>query len=86
MRVKFQICDQRMWNMILRRGMWNIANIPMVVTQWAPVTVKEEQEEPMIVPMWVELGTNAWYSVCTRYLTRFGLKKQVFAPIKSINK
>lgn len=52
--VKFRIKDANTRARILRRGMWNIANIPMIVSKWAPV---EEEEEVVIttIPMWVTI-------------------------------
>lgn len=40
--VKFRIKDANTRARILRHGMWNIANIPMVVLKWSP---EEEEEE-----------------------------------------
>ncbi|CAE6075465.1 unnamed protein product [Arabidopsis arenosa] len=36
---------------VLKRGMWNIAEVPMVVTKWTPNAEKEQQEEKS-VPLW----------------------------------
>ncbi|KAL0669336.1 hypothetical protein Bca4012_032040 [Brassica carinata] len=37
---------------ILKRSMWNIAGVPMIVTKWTPRSEEEKQEEEA-VPMWV---------------------------------
>lgn len=34
--------------------MWNIAGVPMVVSQWKP-TLKDEKQEDEAIPMWVHL-------------------------------
>lgn len=54
--VKFRIIDQPTRSRILRRGVWNIAGIPMILSKWAPLEEKkEEEEEVKIVPMWVTM-------------------------------
>lgn len=39
---------------ILRRGMWNIGNVPLVVTKWMPDELKEKPKIKAIL-MWVHL-------------------------------
>lgn len=51
--VKFRIKDANTRARILRRGMWNIANIPMVVSKWSPEEEEEEEAEITTIPMWV---------------------------------
>ena len=51
---KFRVPDPAMRTRILRRGMWNIGNIPLVVTKWTPDELKEKPEVQSI-PMWVYL-------------------------------
>lgn len=54
--VKFWITDQQTRSRILRRGVWNIAGIPMILSKWAPLEEKKEDEEEVkIVPMWVTM-------------------------------
>lgn len=53
--VKFRIKDMATRKRILRRGMWNIANIPMVLSKWSPVVEEEEEEEIKVVPMWITM-------------------------------
>lgn len=54
--VKFRICDQQTRSRILRRGVWNIAGIPMILSKWAPLEEKVEAEtEVKVIPMWVTL-------------------------------
>lgn len=61
--VKFRICDQQTRIRVLRRGVWNIAGIPMILSKWAPLTEKENEEtEVKIVPMWVTMK-NVPYSM-----------------------
>ena len=52
--MKFRIPNQADKNRILRRGMWNLAGVPVVVTKWSPVTEKEKPQAQAI-PMWVHL-------------------------------
>ncbi|XP_009114438.1 uncharacterized protein LOC103839703 [Brassica rapa] len=51
---KFKILNPIMRARILRRGMWNIANILLVVTKWTPEELKEKSEVKSI-PLWVHL-------------------------------
>ncbi|KAL0773992.1 hypothetical protein Bca101_039143 [Brassica carinata] len=53
--VKFRIKDKATRERVLRRGMWSVANIPMVVTKWAPVVEEEPEPEIKTIPMWVTL-------------------------------
>ena len=53
--VKFRVKDLATRKRILRRGMWNIANIPMVLSKWSPVVEEEEEEEIKVVPMWITM-------------------------------
>lgn len=52
--MKFIIFNQADRNMILRRGMWNLAGIPVVLTKWSPVAEKEKAPVQSI-PMWVHV-------------------------------
>lgn len=42
--MKFRVSNPMMRARILRRGMWNIRNIPLVVTKWTPDELKEKPE------------------------------------------
>ncbi|ESQ38429.1 hypothetical protein EUTSA_v10029223mg [Eutrema salsugineum] len=50
--VKFRIADRKMRERVLRRKMWNIKDVPMLVSKWSP---KEEEVQPILqsVPLWV---------------------------------
>ncbi|KAG2273347.1 hypothetical protein Bca52824_067902 [Brassica carinata] len=50
--MKFRIFNQADRNRILRRGMWNLAGVPVVMTKWSPVTEKEKPPAQSI-PMWL---------------------------------
>lgn len=50
--VKFRIRELEIRERVLRRGMWNIADIPMVVSKWSPIT-EESQPDIKTIPMWV---------------------------------
>lgn len=52
--MKFRVSDPSMRAQILRRGMWSIGNIPLVVTKWTPDELKEKPEVASI-PLWVYL-------------------------------
>ena len=52
--MKFKVSNSLMRARILRRGMWNIGNIPLIVTKWTPDELKEKPEVKSI-PLWVYL-------------------------------
>lgn len=52
--IKFRIRDSSVQFRVLRRGMWNIADVPMIVSKWSPVT-EEAQPEIKSILMWVVL-------------------------------
>ncbi|KAL0801073.1 hypothetical protein Bca101_056249 [Brassica carinata] len=52
--MKFRVPNQADRNRILRRGMWNLAGIPVVVTKWSPV-IEKEKAPVQSIPMWVHL-------------------------------
>ncbi|KAF8047908.1 hypothetical protein N665_2771s0001 [Sinapis alba] len=52
--MKFRISDPVIRNRILRRGMWNLAEVPVVMKKWAPFVEKKEAEKESI-PMWVHM-------------------------------
>ncbi|KAF8083331.1 hypothetical protein N665_0780s0004 [Sinapis alba] len=52
--MKFRIMNSSVRNRILRRGMWNLAGIPVVMTKWSPV-VEKQKPEVQSIPMWVHL-------------------------------
>lgn len=52
--MKFRVPNLADRNMILRRGMWNLAGVPVVMAKWSPVTVKEKPAVQSI-PMWVHI-------------------------------
>ncbi|KAL0687617.1 hypothetical protein Bca4012_087294 [Brassica carinata] len=51
--MKFRITDQATRNRVFRRGMWNLAGVPVVMTQWKPFVEEEKTEES--IPLWVHL-------------------------------
>lgn len=53
--MRFKISDQKAREKIIRRGMWNIVGVPMVVTKWTPRVEEEKQEEDSI-PMWINIS------------------------------
>lgn len=40
--MKFRVSDPFMRAQILKRGMWNIGNIPLVVAKWTPAELEEK--------------------------------------------
>ena len=52
--IKFRIRDSSVRARVLRRGMWNIADMPMFVSKWSPV-IEEAQPEIKTMPLWVTL-------------------------------
>ena len=52
--MKFKVSNPAVRARILRGGMWNIGNIPLVVTKWTPDELKEKHEIKSIL-MWVHL-------------------------------
>lgn len=52
--MKFKVLNPLMRSRILKRGMWNIGNIPLVVTKWTPEEL-EEKPEVKSIPLWVHL-------------------------------
>lgn len=50
--VKFRIRNVSARSHVLRRGMWNICDLPMIVSKWTPI-VEDAQPEIKTMPMWV---------------------------------
>lgn len=52
--VKFRIRDISTRLRVLRRGMWNIAGLPMILAKWSPFP-EETQPQITSMPLWVTL-------------------------------
>lgn len=52
--MKFRICNPSVRGRVLRRGMWNLAEVPVVMSKWSPFPDEVQQEEKAI-PMWVHM-------------------------------
>lgn len=52
--MKFRIPNQADRRRILRRGMWNLAGVPVVMTKWSPV-IEKEKPPTQSIPMWVHV-------------------------------
>lgn len=50
--MRIRIPNEAVREKIIRRGMWNIAGVPMVVSKWSPV---EDESEARLTPLWVHL-------------------------------
>lgn len=61
--MKFRIESPTIRNRVVRRGMWNLAGIPVVLTKWVPF-IEEKQPEVESVPMWIHLRNVPvnWFS------------------------
>ncbi|KAF8116059.1 hypothetical protein N665_0023s0037 [Sinapis alba] len=49
--VKFWIKDSATRKRLLKRGMWNIANVPRILSKWSPIEEENEEEEIKVTPM-----------------------------------
>lgn len=52
--VKFRIRTETMRDRVLNRGMWNIMDIPMIVSKWTPYA-EELQPALKSIPLWITL-------------------------------
>lgn len=52
--MKFRILNQADKSRILRRGMWNLVGVLVVMTKWSPV-VEKEKPPTQSIPMWVHV-------------------------------
>lgn len=52
--LRFRVRNPMVRSRILKRGMWNIAEVPMVISKWSPRAEGEQPEEKSI-PLWVYL-------------------------------
>ena len=52
--MRFRVSNPKAREKILKRGMWNIVGVPMVVSKWTPRAEEDKQEEEA-TPMWVHL-------------------------------
>ncbi|KAF8113095.1 hypothetical protein N665_0057s0045 [Sinapis alba] len=52
--MKFCICKSVLQNRVLRRGMWNLAEVPVVMVKWSPFP-EESQPAMKSIPLWVHM-------------------------------
>lgn len=52
--MKFRVSNISVRNRILRRGMWNLAGVPVVMSKWTPF-IEDDQPEEKSIPLWVHL-------------------------------
>ncbi|KAL0724385.1 hypothetical protein Bca4012_038984 [Brassica carinata] len=52
--MKFKISNPVTRNRIIKRAMWNIAEIPVVMAKWSPLT-EDIKQETHSIPLWVHL-------------------------------
>ena len=50
--MRVRITNSRVRDKVVRRGMWNIAGVPMVVSKWSP---DENLSKANLIPFWVHL-------------------------------
>lgn len=50
--MRIRITSEKVRDKVVRRGMWNIAGVPMVVSKWSPV----EEDSTATLPLWVHLS------------------------------
>ena len=53
--VKFRIRNEGMRQRVLNRGMWNLMDLPMIVSKWTPFT-EETQPAMKSIPLWITLS------------------------------
>lgn len=51
--MKFRILNSSMRGRILKRGMWNLAEVPVIMSEWKPFVAEEEPQKS--VPLWVHM-------------------------------
>lgn len=56
--MKFRISNPVARFRILRRGMWNLAGIPVVMAKWKPFEEEEEKVEETSIPLWVHMKND----------------------------
>lgn len=49
--MRIRITNEKIREKVIRRGMWNIAGVPMVVSKWSP----EAKDSTAQIPLWVHL-------------------------------
>lgn len=59
--IKFRIRNPIARQRVLRRGMWNICELPMSISKWTPIA-EEAQPEIRSLPMWIKIK-NVPYSM-----------------------
>lgn len=53
--MRIQIPSKAIRGKVIRRGVWNIAGVPMVVSEWNPNPVEDEAKRKL-TPLWVHLS------------------------------
>lgn len=67
--VKFRIRNSSVRARVLRREMWNIANIPTIVSKWSPIQ-EEQQPDLKTIQLWVTIK-NVPHKLFSRKGLRF---------------
>ena len=50
--MRIRIPSEKIREKVIRRGMWNIAGVPMVVSKWSPDV---DDSNVNLIPLWVHL-------------------------------
>ncbi|KAL0727335.1 hypothetical protein Bca4012_023428 [Brassica carinata] len=50
--MRIRITNERVRGKVVRRGMWNIAGVPMIVSNWSP---EEDASKASLIPLWVHV-------------------------------
>lgn len=61
--MRFKVSTQKARENILRRGLWNIFGVRMVVSKWTP-RIEEETQEEEVIYMWVTW--RRFHFICSR--------------------
>ena len=50
--MRIRIANEKIRGKVVRRGMWNIAGVPMIVSNWSP---EEDASKASLIPLWVHV-------------------------------
>lgn len=51
--MRVRVTNEKIRSKVVRRGMWNIAGVPMVVSNWSP---EEDDSKASLIPLWVHVS------------------------------
>jgi len=50
--MRIRITNEKIRGKVVRRGMWNIAGVPMIVSNWSP---EVDASKASLIPLWVHV-------------------------------